>query len=370
MIVRRKAREVNVGGVKIGGENKIAVESMLNASPKDFDAVKEQVAALKFAGCDIVRLAVVDMDGVKTVAKLKELAAVDAHYALPLIADIHFNHKLAIEAAYAGIDKVRINPGNIGDEGRVKLVAEVCSAKRIPIRIGVNGGSLERGILAKHGKPTAEALCESAVYNIKLLEKYDFNNIVVSAKSSDVDYMIKTNLMIAERCGYPMHIGVTEAGTAHMGVIKSAIGIGSLLQRGIGDTIRVSLAASPVLEIYEGISILKSLGLYGKAIDLIACPTCGRCRTDVIAIANEVERRLIALEKNLPDGKKITVAVMGCAVNGPGEAREADVGIAGGINEFLLFRKGDAVEKIPAGEAVNVLIDETERIINEEDGES
>jgi (E)-4-hydroxy-3-methylbut-2-enyl-diphosphate synthase len=364
MITRRKTREVKIGSVTIGGDNKIAVQSMLKASPDNFDEMKEQVAALKFAGCDVVRLAVVDSDGVKAIGKLKELAAADSRYSVPLVADIHFNHKLAIESAYAGIDKIRINPGNIGEESRVKLIAEVCSAKNIPIRIGVNGGSLEPQILAKHGKPTAEALAESALYNIQLLEKYDFTNIVIAVKSSDVDQMIRTNLIIAEMCDYPMHIGVTEAGTAHMGLIKNTIGIGGLLQRGIGDTIRVSLTAAPVLEVYEGIAILKSLGLYDKSIDIISCPTCGRCRTDVIAIANEVERKLIAVEKNLKDNKKIKVAVMGCAVNGPGEAREADVGIAGGRYEFLLFKNGDVVKKIPANEAVSVLIEEVEKIIN------
>ena len=362
MIARRKSSEVKIGGMKIGGGNKIAVESMLNARPDDFEEVKKQVAALKFAGCDIVRLAVVDMDGVKAVGRLKELAAADGDYALPLIADIHFNHKLAIESAYAGIDKIRINPGNIGDDDRVKLVADVCAAKHIPIRIGVNGGSLERRILERHGKPTAEALAESACHNIKLLEKCGFNNIVVSAKSSDVDSMIRTNLIIAEMCGYPMHIGVTEAGTAHMGLIKNAVGIGSLLQRGIGDTVRVSLTASPVLEVYEGISILKALGLYAKSIDIISCPTCGRCRTDVIAVANEVERRLIAVEKNMRDNKKIKVAVMGCAVNGPGEAKEADLGIAGGAGEFLFFRHGEAVKKIAAAQAVDILMEEVEKL--------
>ena len=364
MIVRRKSKEIKIGNIKIGGDNKIAVQSMLNAHPDNFDEMKEQTAALKFAGCDIARLAVIDMDGVKAAAKLKELAAADKKYALPLVADIHFNHKLAIESAYAGIDKIRINPGNIGDEDRVKLVADVCSAKRIPIRIGVNGGSLERQILAKHGKPTAEALAESALYNIRLLEKYDFDDIVISVKSSDVDQMIKTNLMIAEMCSYPMHIGVTEAGTAHMGLIKNAVGIGSLLQRGVGDTIRVSLTAAPVLEVYEGISVLKALGLYDKSIDIISCPTCGRCRTDVIAVANEAERKLIAVEKKLKDNQKIKVAVMGCAVNGPGEAREADIGIAGGVNEFLFFKKGGAVKKIPAGEAVNILVEEVNNLIN------
>ena len=363
MIRRRKAKEVKIGSVKIGGDNKIAVQSMLNARTDNFDEIKEQAAALKFAGCDIVRLAVIDMDGVKTAAKLKELAAVDERYNLPLVADIHFNHKLAVESAYAGIDKIRINPGNIGDEGRVKLVAEVCAAKRIPIRIGVNGGSLEKHILAKHGGSTAEALAESALYNIRLLEKYDFDNIVISVKSSDVDRMIETNLIIAEMCDYPMHIGVTEAGTAHMGLIKNAVGIGGLLQRGIGDTIRVSLTASPMLEVYEGISVLKSLGLYEKYIDIISCPTCGRCRTDVIGTANEVERRLLPVEKNLTDTKKLKIAVMGCAVNGPGEAKEADLGIAGGINEFLFFKNGEAVKKIPADEAVDILIKEVESII-------
>ena len=366
MITRRKSKEVKIGKVKIGGGNKIAVQSMLKAHPDNFDEVKEQVAALKFAGCDIVRLAIVDMQGVKAIAKLKELAAIDQKYDLPLVADIHFNHKLAIESAYAGIDKIRINPGNIGGEDRVKLIADVCNAKHVPIRIGVNGGSLERQILEKHGKPTAEALAESALYNIRLLEKYDFNNIVIAVKSSDVDQMIRTNLMIAEMCAYPVHIGVTEAGTAHMGLIKNEIGIGALLQRGIGDTIRVSLTAAPALEVYEGIAILKSLGLYDNSIELISCPTCGRCRTDVISAANEAERRLIRIEKSLKNNKKIKVAVMGCAVNGPGEAREADLGIAGGVNEFLLFKKGAAVKKIPADKAVEILIEEVEKIIYDE----
>ncbi|MCL2096008.1 MAG: flavodoxin-dependent (E)-4-hydroxy-3-methylbut-2-enyl-diphosphate synthase [Oscillospiraceae bacterium] len=365
MIVRRKTREVKVGNIKIGGENKISAQSMLNAAPGDFEGLKNQVAALKYAGCDIVRMAVVDFEDVKIIGRLKELAAADKNYDLPLVADIHFNHRLAIESAYAGIDKIRINPGNIGGEDRVKLVAEVCGAKKIPIRIGVNGGSLEESILAKYQSPVPEALAESAAYNIKLLEKYDFTDIIVSAKSSDVDKMIKTNFILAEICDYPMHIGVTEAGTAHRGLIKNAVGIGSLLQRGIGDTIRVSLTASPVLEVYEGIAILKSLGLYNKSIDIISCPTCGRCRTDVISVANEVEKRIIPIEKKLAENIKIKIAVMGCAVNGPGEAKEADVGIAGGRSGFLLFKKGEPAGKIPAEKAVDILIEEVEKLADD-----
>ncbi|MCL2774684.1 MAG: flavodoxin-dependent (E)-4-hydroxy-3-methylbut-2-enyl-diphosphate synthase [Oscillospiraceae bacterium] len=363
---RRKTKEIKVGNVTIGGDSKVSVQSMVNACPDDFEGLKNQIAALKHAGCDIVRMAVVDSANVRMIAKLKELAAVDKNYDVPLVADIHFNHRLALESAYAGIDKIRINPGNIGSEDRVKIVAEVCRAKKIPIRIGVNGGSLEAPILAKHGSPTAEALTESAMYNIKLLEKYDFTDIVVSVKSSDVDQMIQTNIMLSEMCDYPLHIGVTEAGTAHIGLIKNAIGIGSLLQRGIGDTIRVSLTAAPVLEVYEGISILKSLGLYDKSINIISCPTCGRCRADVIAVANEVEKKLIAIEKKIKNNRKIKIAVMGCGVNGPGEAREADIGIAGGVNEFLLFRHGEAVTKIPACDAVDILMSEVEKIIEEE----
>jgi len=367
VIKRRKTKEIKVGSVKIGGENKISVQSMISVNPNDFDGIKNQVAALKHAGCDIVRLAIVDFEHVKTITRLKELAVVDKdNFDVPLVADIHFNYKLAIESAYAGIDKIRINPGNIGNDDRVKLVAEVCKEKKIPIRIGVNGGSLESQILAKHGSPTSEALAESAVYNIKLLEKYDFTDIIISVKSSNVDKMIEANLLLAEMCDYPLHIGVTEAGTSHMGLIKNVIGIGSLLQRGIGDTIRVSLTADPVTEVYEGISILKSLGLCDKSIDIISCPTCGRCKTNVMFAANEVEKRLIPVEEKLKKIKKdikIKIAVMGCAVNGPGEAKEADIGIAGGTNEFLLFKHGNPIEKIPADKAVDILIEEAEKII-------
>ena len=363
MIKRKKTKELKIGNLKIGGDNEISVQSMVNADPGDFEGLKKQIAALKHAGCDIVRMAVVDFENVKTIGKLKELSAVDKKYDVPLVADIHFNHRLAIESAYAGIDKIRINPGNIGQNERVKLIADVCRAKKIPIRIGINGGSLEASILEKYKNSTPEALAESAANNIKLLEKYDFTDIVVSVKSSDVDKMIKTNLILSEMCDYPMHIGVTEAGTAHMGLIKNAVGIGSLLQRGIGDTIRVSLTAAPILEVYEGISILKSLGLYKKSLEIISCPTCGRCKTDVISITNEVEKRLIPIEKKLCANTKIKIAVMGCAVNGPGEAKEADIGIAGGINWFLLFLRGGSVKKIPADKAVDILINEIEKMI-------
>jgi len=363
MITRRKTKEITVGNVKIGGDNKISVQSMTNVNPNDFETLKNQVAELKQAGCDIVRMAVADLKNVKAIAKLKELAAVDKNYDVPLVADIHFNYKLAIESAYAGIDKIRINPGNIGGDEKVKSVADVCMAKKIPIRIGVNGGSLEKSILEKYGSPIPEALAESALYNIKLLEKYDFTDIIVAIKSSDVDHMIKANLILSEMCEYPLHIGVTEAGTAHMGLLKNAVGIGSLLQRGIGDTIRVSLTADPVLEVYEGISILKALGLYDKSIDIISCPTCWRCKTNVIAAANEVEKKMILIEKNMKKNMKIKVAVMGCAVNGPGEAKEADIGISGGINEFLLFKHGEPAGKIPADKAVDILIEEVEKIV-------
>jgi len=360
MVKRRKTKEISVGNIKIGGDNKISVQSMIKANPDDFDAIKNQVAELKKAGCDIVRMAVADYKTVKFIAKLKELAALDkgekSDLDVPLVADIHFNYKLAIESAHAGIDKIRINPGNIGDENKIKAVADICRIKKIPIRIGVNGGSLESQILAKYGSPTAEVLAESAIYNIKLLEKYDFTDIIISVKSSDVFQMTEANLILAEMCGYPLHIGVTEAGTSHIGLIKNAVGIGSLLQRGIGDTIRVSLTTNPVTEVYEGITILKSLGLYNNSIEIISCPTCGRCKSDVISIANEVEKRVIQVRK------KIKIAVMGCAVNGPGEAREADFGIAGaGAGEFLFFRNGESIKKIPAEKAVDLLIDEVEK---------
>ena len=355
---RRKTKEIKVGGVAVGGVSKISVQSMIKAPPGDFEGIKNQITALEAAGCDIVRMAVVDNESVKTISRLKELSDID----IPLVADIHFDYRLAIESAHAGIDKIRINPGNIGSDDRVKAVADICRAKKIPIRIGVNGGSLEKPILEKYGGPTAEALAESAMHNIKLLEKFDFTDIIVAVKSSDVNAMVEANLLIAQMCDYPLHIGATEAGPAHMGLLKNAVGIGALLQQGVGDTIRVSLSADPVSEVYEGISILKSLGLYDKSIDIISCPSCGRCQTDLISVANEVEARLMPIEKNLKAGTKIKIAVMGCAVNGPGEAKEADIGIAGGKGEFLFFKRGEAQRKIPADRAVALLVEELEKV--------
>ena len=360
---RRKTKEIKIGSLIVGGENKISVQSMIKADPGDFETIKNQIGALKAAGCDIARMAVRDQKSVNTVAKLKELAAADRNYDIPLVADIHFNHKLAIESTHAGIDKIRINPGNIGSEDRVKAVADMCREKKIPIRIGVNGGSLEAPILKKHKRPSAEALAESAMHNIKLLEKFDFEDIIVAIKSSDVNTMVEANLIIAEMCDYPLHIGATEAGPAHMGTIKNAVGIGSLLQRGIGDTIRVSLSSDPVLEVLEGISILKALGFCEKSIDIISCPTCGRCRTEVIKLANELEDRLIPIERKLKENTKIKIAVMGCAVNGPGEAKEADFGIAGGDGEFLFFKKGEPAKKIPAVEALETLVEEAGKLV-------
>ena len=360
---RRKTKEIKVGSVKIGKDNKISVQSMIKAAPGDFEGIKNQIGELKAAGCDIVRMAVTDFESVKTISKLKELAAADKRYDIPLVADIHFNYKLALESAHAGIDKIRINPGNIGSEDKVKSIADVCRGKKIPIRIGVNGGSLEKPILEKYGNSSAEALVQSAAYNIRLLEKFDFTDIIAAIKSSDVNKMIEANLILADLCDYPLHIGVTEAGPAHMGLIKNAVGIGTLLQNGIGDTIRVTLSADPVLEVYEGISILKALGLYGRSIDIISCPTCGRCRAEVISITNELEKRLIPIEKDLKESTKIKIAVMGCAVNGPGEAKEADFGIAGTNDGFLFFKQGEPGKKIPAEKAVDILVDELKRLV-------
>ena len=274
---------------------------------------------------------------------------------IPVVADIHFDYRLALECCAAGVDKIRINPGNIGDDSRVKAVADACRQRGIPIRVGVNDGSLEKHILAKHGHPTPQALCESALYHASLLEKFDFTDIVLSMKASSVDFTIKAYQLAAEQCPYPLHLGITHAGTARMGLVKSAIGIGGLLQQGIGDTLRVSLAADPAEEIRAGQDILKALGLRG-GVKLIACPTCGRTRIDLISLANQVEEALAACEKD------ITVAVMGCAVNGPGEAREADIGVAGGKGEGLIFAKGEILRKVPEDQILPALLAEVEKL--------
>ena len=337
-----------MGDIFIGGDSKITVQSMLNIPSTDIEGSVRQAEALEKAGCDIIRIAVPDLDAVKLIPAIKEKVSV------PIVADIHFDYKIALESAAAGVDKIRINPGNIGDENRVKMVADECRKRNIPIRIGVNSGSLEKHILAKYGKPTPQALCDSAMYHASLLEKFDFENIVLSMKSSNVEFMTEAYELAAEKCNYPLHLGVTEAGTERMGIIKSSIGIGSLLLKGIGDTIRVSLTDEPVKEVYAAKDILKSLGLNDEGIKFVSCPTCGRTRINLIEIAKQAEERLKDCKKN------ITVAIMGCVVNGPGEAREADIGIAGGIKEGLIFKKGKVIKKVPEEVLLDELVKEIE----------
>ena len=343
-------RSVTALDVKIGGGSPVSVQSMLNVPASDIEGSVRQARELEAAGCQIIRAAVPDMEAVRLIAALKEAVRV------PIVADIHFNYKLALESVAAGVDKIRINPGNIGDDSRVKAVADACREHDVPIRIGVNSGSLEKHILAEYGHPTAEALCASAMYHASLLEKFDFNDIVLSMKSSDVGAMVKAYRLAAERCDYPLHLGVTEAGTRRMGIIKSAVGIGALLVDGIGDTIRVSLTADPVEEVYAAKDILKTLGMGESGIRFVSCPTCGRTKIDLIALANEAESRLRDCKKD------ITVAIMGCVVNGPGEAREADVGIAGGDGEGLVFKKGEIIAKVPEDRLIDVLIDEIDKM--------
>ncbi len=345
----RQSKQVLVGGVPIGGGAPVTVQSMLNVPSTDIPGSVAQAVALEQAGCQILRAAIPDMEAVRLIPAIKERVTI------PLVADIHFDYKLALESVAAGIDKIRINPGNIGDDSRVKAVADACRRRGIPIRVGVNSGSVEKHILAKFGGPTAEALCESALYHVSLLEKFDFEDIMISLKASSVDLTIRAYEQIAGRCPYPLHLGVTEAGTARMGIIKSAIGIGSLLQRGIGDTIRVSLTADPVEEIAAGNDILRALGLK-KGVRIVSCPTCGRTRIDLISLAHRVEEALRDCEKD------ITVAVMGCVVNGPGEAREADLGVAGGQGEGLIFRKGEVLRKVPEAALLEALLAEVDRL--------
>lgn len=326
--MRHIKRELKIGNTAIGGNNPVLVQSMLNVRSSDIEGNVKQAVELEKAGCQIVRVSVPTLEDVKLVEAIKN------EVSIPLVADIHFDYKVALACAEAGIDKIRINPGNIGDDEKVKAVVKACSAKNIPIRIGVNAGSLEKNILAKYGKPTPEALCESAMYHIGLLERYDFNDIAVSIKSSNVNNMIQAYTLLDSKCNYPLHLGVTEAGTYRMGVIKSAMGIGSLLLNGIGDTIRVSLTDAPVREIEAGFDILRAAGHEVAGPEIISCPTCGRTRLDVASIANQVEAGLKGINKN------IKVAVMGCVVNGPGEAREADIGIACGADNAAMFKKG------------------------------
>ena len=342
--------QVQAGNLKIGGGAPVSVQSMLNVHSTDIEGSVRQAIALEEAGCQVIRAAIPDMDAVRLIPALKE--AVKA----PIVADIHFNYKLALEACAAGVDKIRINPGNIGSDDRVKAVADACRQRSIPIRIGVNSGSLEKEILAKYGHPTPQALCDSALYHASLLEKFDFNDIVLSMKSSTVSTMIQAYELAAEQCDYPLHLGVTEAGTERMGIIKSAAGLGALLTRGIGDTIRVSLTADPVREVYAAFDILKALDMREEGVQFVSCPTCGRTRIDLVGIANEVEERLRGCKKN------IKVAVMGCVVNGPGEAKEADIGIAGGEGCGLVFKKGEILYKVDEEKLVDALMDEIEKM--------
>lgn len=342
--------KVKAGNVEIGGGAPISVQSMLNVPSTDIDNSVRQAEELEQAGCQIIRIAIPNMDAVRLIDAIKQKVSV------PIVADIHFDYRLALESVAAGIDKVRINPGNIGSDDRVHEVVKVCKAKNIPIRIGVNSGSLEKHILSKYGSPTAEALCESALYHASLLEKFDFHDIVLSMKSSRVSTMIRAYELAAEKCDYPLHLGVTEAGTERMGLIKSAAGIGSLLLRGIGDTVRVSLTDKPVKEVYAARDILKAIDIDTSGVKFISCPTCGRTRIDLISLANQVQERLADCKKD------ITVAVMGCVVNGPGEAREADIGIAGGDGVGLIFKKGEIVKKVPEASLLDALMEEIDSI--------
>ena len=332
------------------GDGSVSIQSMLNTKSYDIPGSVEQAVRLEQAGCEIIRAAIPNQEAVALIPAMKEKVSV------PLVADIHFDYRLALECAAAGIDKIRINPGNIGSDDRVNEVVKACRAKNIPIRIGVNSGSVEKSILAKYGAPTPEALVESALYHVRLLEKFDFNDIVISIKSSDVRTMIAAYELMHQSAPYPLHLGVTEAGTKHMGILKSAIGIGSLLAHGIGDTIRVSLTADPVEEVYAAKDILKALDLRRDGVQFVSCPTCGRTRIDLIGLANQVEEALKDCKKN------IKVAVMGCIVNGPGEAREADIGVAGGDGCGILFKKGEIIRKVPEDQIIPALLEEVEKL--------
>ena len=336
-------KAIQVGNVTVGGGAPISIQSMTNTRTDDVEATLAQIRALAAAGCDIVRVAVPDMACARAVGKIKE------NCPLPLVVDIHFDYKLALESIAAGADKVRINPGNIGGKDKVKAVAHACRQHGIPIRIGVNGGSLEKELLAKYGHVCPEAMVESAFGHIRLLQQFDFDDICVSLKSSSVPITMRAYQLMSEQSNYPLHIGVTEAGTVHMGTLKSAVGIGGLLALGIGDTMRVSLSADPVQEVYAAREILKAAGIRREGAELVSCPTCGRTRINLISLANEVEERLKSVDK------PITVAVMGCVVNGPGEASAADCGIAGGVGEGLLFKKGQIIKKVPQDQLVDEL---------------
>lgn len=349
-MTRKQTRCVKVKNKIIGGGNDITVQSMTNTKTADYYATVEQIKAFEQAGCDIARVAVPDAEAAKAIEKIR--AKID----IPLVADIHFDYRLALMCMENGIDKIRINPGNIGSDERVEAVSNMAKKCNVPIRIGVNGGSLEKSILQKYGGATAEALVESALYHASLLEKFDFSDIVISLKASDVPTMIAAYRLASEKTNYPLHLGVTEAGTYETGIIKSSIGIGTLLSEGIGDTIRVSLTDDPIKEVQSGIEILKSLKLRRGGVEFVSCPTCGRCKIDLIDIANKVYNMVRDINKD------IKVAVMGCAVNGPGEARDADIGVAGGDGEGLLFKKGEIIRKVKESEILSALKEEIEKM--------
>ncbi|CEP47140.1 4-hydroxy-3-methylbut-2-en-1-yl diphosphate synthase [[Clostridium] sordellii] len=345
---RRLSKEVSVGSLKIGGNNPISIQSMTNTDTRDVKATIDQIKRLEEVGCDVVRVAVPDMEAAKNIGEIKK------NVNIPIIADIHFDYRLALEAIDQGVDGVRINPGNIGSIDRVKMVVNKCREKNLKIRIGVNGGSLEKELLEKYGSATAEALVESAMGHVKILEDLDFHNIVISLKSSDIYKTLDAYELIAKKVDYPLHIGITESGSVKKGTIKSSIGVGALLLKGIGDTIRISLTGDPTEEVIVGKEILRSLDLLNDKIKVISCPTCGRCNIDLISVVNEVEEKINKVDKD------ITVAIMGCAVNGPGEAKEADIGIAGGKGEGLLFKKGEIIRKINGDKLVDELLAEIE----------
>lgn len=351
MIKRIDTRKIMVGDVQIGGKDQVIIQSMTNTKTKDVNSTVKQILDLENAGCQIIRVACLDIEDAKAIKQIKQ----QIH--IPIVADIHFDYRIALQAIESGVDKIRINPGNIGNEERIKKVVDACKEHKIPIRIGVNGGSLEKDLLDENGRPTAKAMVESARRHVAILEKLDFYDICISLKASDLDLCIAAYEEASKTFDYPLHLGITEAGTAFSGTVKSSIGLGVLLRQGIGNTLRVSLSDNPVEEIKVAKEILKDCGLYKKSPKLVACPTCGRTQIDLIPIAKEVENFLQTIEAD------ITVAVMGCAVNGPGEARNADIGIAGGINEGLLFKKGEIIKKVKQEDIVQVLKDEIMKMI-------
>ena len=349
-MARRISRKVKIGNISIGGDSPVAVQSMLNAPASDYEANLAQLKAFEAAGCEIIRMAVPDMDAVRVLAKLKEQAKI------PLVADIHFDYRLALESLNAGVDKIRINPGNIGSFDKVEAVADACALRKVPIRIGVNSGSVEKDLLEKYGGAEPEALAESAFRHVKLLEKCGFYDTVLSLKSSDVSKMVRAYRIVAENCDYPLHLGVTEAGTERSAIIKSSIGIGSLLLDGIGDTVRVSITDDPVKEVYAAKDILKALNMRVETPQIVSCPTCGRTKIDLVSLAKQVENAVCNIKK------PVKIAVMGCVVNGPGEAREADIGVAGGDGCGVIFKKGEIIKKVSEDEIVTALLDELNKL--------